>query len=110
MKRILLAVLCTGLLSVNGAFAIRYEAPNGGNANFYPLMQHQLEQQETLDFTQSPENYKKRREAKDASQGTVVRSSTYNPNYTPNYGSTGIQQTHPVNMFFTKDANGNIRI
>ena len=112
MRKFLMAVLCAGLLSVNGAFAIRYEAPNGGNASFYPLMQHQLEQQETLDFSTNPEGYKQKRDAKDAVRGTIVRSNTYNQNYTPNYGITNTQpSTHPVNnMFFTKDANGNIRI
>lgn len=106
------AALFSGAVCVNGAFAYTYyEAPNGGNMNFYPLMQHQMEQQETLDFTKDPENYKKKREAKDAqNNASVVRKSNYNPNYLPNYGMTGVQQTHPVNMRFVKDANGNIRI
>ncbi len=111
MRRILLVSLCALFMSANGAFAYgRYEAPNGGNINFYPLMQYQLEQQETLDFKNNPEEYKQKREAKDLQDGTIVRKQTYNPSYSPNYGGTGLQQTHPVNMFFTKDADGNIKI
>ncbi|MBR1424910.1 hypothetical protein IJ579_05050 [bacterium] len=111
MKRILLLSLCLVLAGVNGAFAFgHYEAPNGGNMSFYPLMQQQIEHQETLDFTKNPENYKQKREAKDAKNGTVVRNSGYNPSYGPNYGGTGLQQVHPVNMRFIKDANGNIKI
>ncbi len=116
MKRILLGTAiaaCMVTMCTSGAFAFTYyEAPNGGNMNFYPLMQHQMEQQETLDFQNNPESYKQRREAKDAAtSGTVIRNTSgYNPYYSPNYGSTGLQQVHPVNMFFVKDASGNIRI
>ena len=37
-----------------------YQPPNVGNSNFYPLMQHQMEKEETLDFVNDSENYKKR--------------------------------------------------
>ena len=90
-----------------GAYTL-YEAPNAGNMNFYPMMQRQMEQEETLDFVNNPEGYKEKREAKDA--GNKIRNSNFNPNYTPNYGGTFLHPVHPVQMQFTKDANGNIRI
>ena len=90
-----------------GAYTL-YEAPNAGNMNFYPMMQRQMEQEETLDFVNNPEGYKEKREAKDA--GNKIRNSNFNPNYTPNYGGAFLHPVHPVQMQFTKDANGNIRI
>lgn len=108
------ALFCIGLLStiilgVNCASAYTlYEAPNAGNLNFYPMMQRQMEQTETLDFVNNPEDYKKKREAKD--EGNKIRQSNFNPNYSPNYGGTYLHPVHPVQMQFTKDANGNIKI
>lgn len=97
-------ILCAS--SVN-AYTL-YEAPNAGNMNFYPMMQRQMEQEETLDFVNNPEAYKEKREAKD--NGNKIRNSNFNPNYSPNYGGTYLHPVHPVQMQFTKDANGNIRI
>ena len=117
MKKILLGTAvaaCVFTLSTSGAFAYSYyEAPNGGNMNFYPLMQHQMEQQETLDFQNNPEGYKQKRDAKDAASGasTVVRNNSgYNPYYTPSHSNTSLQYTRPSSMFFVKDESGNIKI
>ena len=85
-----------------------YEAPNAGNMNFYPMMQRQMEQQETLDFANDSENYRKKRDAKN--DGNTVRQSNYNPNYSPNYGGTFLHPVHPVQMQFIKDASGSIKI
>lgn len=90
-----------------GAYTL-YEAPNAGNMNFYPMMQRQMQQEETLDFVNNPEGYKERREAKD--NGNKIRNSNFNPNYSPNYGGAFLHPVHPVQMQFTKDASGNIRI
>jgi hypothetical protein len=110
MKKILglsaVIALIAGANSV-GAYTL-YEAPNAGNMNFYPMMQRQMQQEETLDFVNNPEGYKERREAKD--NGNKIRNSNFNPNYSPNYGGAFMHPVHPVQMQFTKDANGNIRI
>lgn len=104
-KSLLIATLLIG----GSAFATPiYQAPNVGNSNFYPLMQYQMEKQETLDFINDSENYKKKREQKD--NENKMRESNFNPNYTPNYGGTYLHPVHPVQMQFTKDENGNIKI
>lgn len=108
MKKILFAMLLVLPLSTLTANASIYEAPNAGNLNFYPMMQRQMEAQETLDFVNNPENYKQKREAKD--NENKKRESRFNPNYSPNYGGAFLQQVHPVQMQFTKDNDGSIKI
>ncbi len=109
MKKSLLFTLLCMTISSSVAFAVPvYQAPNVGNMNFYPLMQHQMEKQETLDFVNDSENYKQKREKKD--NENKMRESNFNPNYTPNYGGTYLHPVHPVQMQFTKDENGNIKI
>ncbi len=112
MKRFLLAGLCAGLLSVNiASAAVMYEPPNGGNINFYPLMQQQFEQQETLDFADKPEQYKERREAKDKQSNIVKQKLNSSPYYQAGFGNYS-RQARPATggMRFVKDADGNIRI
>ena len=105
MKKSLLLGICVLFVSANFAAAAPFNpVPNGGNSEFYPLMQYQMEKQETLDFMNDSENYKKKREEKDN------KNSNFNPNYTPNYGSKGSSAIQPVKMQFVKDANGNIVI
>ena len=89
------------------AFPI-YQAPNGGNSDFYPLMQHQLEKQETLDFVNDSENYKKKRDKKNVKN--KINESNFNPNYAPNYGATYTNSVQPVQMQFTQGADGSIKI
>ena len=112
MKRILLGIgIIFGIaaLTLSTNAAPMYTAPNVGNSNFLPMMQSQMEKEETLDFVNDSENYKKKREAKNNSENTI-RESHFNPNYTPNYGGTYLHPGHPVQMQFTRDANGNIKI
>ena len=71
-------------------------------------MMHQLEKEETLDFVNNSEEYSKKREAKD--NENKIRSSNFNPNYTPNYGGTYLHPVHPVSMQFTRGENGTIKI
>ncbi|MBR1460896.1 hypothetical protein IJ596_04615 [bacterium] len=112
MKKILLGM---GIVFGVAAFTLSanampmYTAPNAGNSSFLPMMQSQMEKQETLDFVNDSENYKKKREAKYNSEN-AVRESNFNPNYSPNYGGTYLHPVHPVQMQFSKDANGNIKI
>lgn len=112
MKKILLGmgiIFGVAALTLGANAAPMYTAPNVGNSSFLPMMQSQMEREETLDFVNDSENYKKKREAKDNSENTI-RQSNYNPNYAPNYGGTYLHPVHPVQMQFTRDANGNIKI
>lgn len=109
MKKVLLlsvifAFGCCGAHAINPT----YTAPNASNMNFYPLMQHQMEKEETLDFINHSEDYKERREAKD--NENKIRNSNFNPNYTPNYGATYLHPVHPVSMQFVRGDNGTIKI
>ena len=110
MKKILFGLGFVAVVSLlsGSADASIYEAPNMGNLNFYPLMQYQMEKQETLDFVNHPEEYEKRREAKD--NENKIRNSNFNPNYSPNYGGTYLHPVHPVTMQFTKGSDGQIKI
>ncbi|MBD5401243.1 hypothetical protein HDR58_00365 [bacterium] len=117
MKNILLKAMIIGLIagmSSSTALAVYYQAPNAGNMNFYPLMQHQIEKQETLDFINNPEDYKEKRERKDAQldyeQGKrnttpYIKPTSFNLNSNKNQ-----ELPEPVPMEFTKDENGQIKI
>ncbi len=109
MKKILLT-LSVLLFTVNISHAINptYTAPNASNMDFYPMMQYQMEKQETLDFANDPENYTKKREIKD--NENKIRNTNFNPNYTPNYGGAYLHPVHPVSMQFTKSEDGTIKI
>ncbi len=112
MKKILLGmgiVFCVSAFTLTANAMPMYTAPNAGNSSFLPMMQSQMEKEETLDFINDSENYKKKREAKYNSENTI-RGSHFNPNYSPKYGGTYLHPVHPVQMQFTKDANGNIKI
>ena len=109
MKKSLLLGLCAAFLSCGYAFSVpAFQPPNGGNSEFYPMMQYQMEKQETLDFINDSENYKEKRKKKD-SKNVAKESSNFNPNYTPNYGINNVHYTQPA-MQFTTDENGNIKI
>ena len=63
MKKVLLTALLlsftTGIASANYG----YLGPTTeSNRNFQPLMKHQFEREETLDFEKDPEHYKEKRE------------------------------------------------
>lgn len=107
MKKILLvSLLAFGMVYPLAAQAVPYnylEAPNGSNRNFTGLMQHQFEKEETMDFIDNPEEYKIKREKKDAYLD-YQEGKTQMP-------ATQLNQQPAVNkMEFTKDENGQIRI
>lgn len=113
-KNLLLLLLAIFTIGCNCSFAAMnyYQAPNAGNMNFYPLMQHQMEKEETLDFINNPEDYKNKREAKDAQLDYQEGKTDINPYLTParvNIQSNRFQST-PSSMEFKKDENGQIRI
>lgn len=119
MKKVLLTISILSLGNIfSGTMAANfYQAPNAGNLNFYPMMQHQMEKQETLDFVNNPEAYKEKREAKDAQLDYIEGKTNFNPSYKPtsfNLNSTrdnNIQELpEPKKMEFSKDGNGQIII
>lgn len=86
------------------------DVPNAGNRNFQPLMQQKFEKEESLDFINNPEDYKEKREKKDA----ILDYQEGKTNEVPAFlkPKIDIQTTRPGNnnMEFTKDENGQIRI
>lgn len=121
MKKILLSIGILGfaaILGTNTANAINYytnPTPNGGNMNFYPLMQHQMEKEETLDFINNPENYKQKRETKEDKLDYQEGKSGINPYLKPTSINLGGKKLNPLQaspspMEFTKDENGQIKI
>lgn len=99
MKKILLLtaifVMGTGI-----ANAFEYLGPiNEGNRNFAPLKQHQFEKQETLDFVNNPNEYKVKREKKDAYLNHQEEKQQINNN-----------RPTQAPMEFTKGEDGQIRI
>jgi len=108
MKKLLvgMGIMCF-LLCANSSFASKFEAaPNAGNMDFYPMMQRQMEQEETLDFANHPEQYEKNREKKD----NLVKKSKFDPNYTPDYSNGFFKKNNSNKMQFTKEADGSIKI
>ncbi len=114
MKKVLLGLAVLSFTASNFAVAVPYyyQAPNAGNMNFYPMMQRQMEEEQTLDFINNPEDYKQKREAKDAQLDYQEGKTDINPYLKPTTFNLGKQKPNPVqsNMEFTKDENGQIRI
>ncbi|MBP3820454.1 hypothetical protein J6G99_02285 [bacterium] len=109
MKKIGISLALLMFTSSN-AFAVNptYIAPNAGNMDFYPMMQTQIEKQETLDFKKDPEQYKEKRKKKNSKNELI--DTKFNPNYVPNFNGTYLHPTYPAPMKFIKDENGNIKI
>lgn len=107
MKKVLfgLGFVATISLLSGSANASFYEAPNMGNLNFYPLMQYQMEKQETLDYANDPEHYRDKRDKKNAELDV---NSKFNPHFKTHY--SGLTPKTQTQMEFVKDASGNIKI
>lgn len=112
MKKLLLGIALLGMLMQNAALAVNYyEAPNAGNMNFRPLMQYQMEKKETLDFVNNPEDYKQKREEKNAQLDYQEGKTDINPYLKPtSFGLSGAKVQPAQPMEFSKDENGEIRI
>ncbi len=116
MKKILLNLLAISTIfaGISPAFAYPYgylETPNGGNSNFRPIMQQKFEKEESLDFINNPEEYKEKREKKDAILDYQEGKTTEVPEFLK--PKINIQNSTPganSNMQFVKDENGQIRI
>lgn len=116
MKKLLLSLTMLSLLVPNTVLAnYLYQTPTAGTMNFYPMMQRQMEKEETLDFVNKPEEYKQKREAKDA-QLDYEQGKIQSPYFKPTRMDINANhlKSSPVvqdsNMEFTKDENGQIRI
>jgi hypothetical protein len=84
-------------------------ATNEGSRDFAPLMQYQFEKQETLDFSNNPEEYKQKRETKnrylDYQEGKVDLTPDVKTQYNLNNSAPGTN-----NLQFIKGDDGQIRI
>lgn len=117
MKKILLLnLLAVATISAGSipSFAYPYgymDTPNAGNRNFQPIMQQKFEKEESLDFINNPEEYKEKREKKDAILDYQEGKTTEVPEFLK--PKINIQNSAPganSNMQFVKDENGQIRI
>ena len=110
MKKVLLTALLFGF-TVSGAFAnYGYLGPTTEtNRNFQPLMKHQFEREETLDFSKDPEHYKEKREKKEKFIEYSQPKVEIPPAAATQYN---LQGTRPGsnNLQFIKDENGKIKI
>lgn len=86
------------------------DTPNEGNRNFSGLLQRQFEKNEAMDFIDNPEEYKVKREKKDAYLDYKEGKTTDIPaSLKP---QINVNNTSPAanKMEFTKDENGQIKI
>ncbi len=109
MKRALLIGFMLGLTPISAYASYNYLSPTTeSNRNFQPLMKHQFEKEETLDFTNNPEEYKIKRERKEKLIEQQQKISV------PPSAATqfNLQGTRPGsnNLQFIKDEDGKIRI
>lgn len=115
MKKILLLLGIIGL-TITGlsAYASSYDyigAPNAGNRNFAPLMKQQFEKEETMNFIQDPDEYKVKRERKDAYLDYKEGKTTEIPEFLKPKIDVQTTRLQPNNsMQFTTDENGQIKI
>ena len=111
MKKLLSILFFIFFLGSQNVLALSptYSNPTASTMDFYPLMQYQMEKQETLDFVNDSENYKQKRAKKDAENEYRAGNKNFNPNYGSNSSLTRFLN-NSENMQFTTDSNGNIII
>lgn len=114
MKKILFStVAIIAICTVAGsAFAYNYLGPtNEANRNFQPIMQHRFEKQETMDFVKDPEEYKIKRQKKDAYLDYKEGKTQKIPEFMkPKFNINSTQRPVQTNMEFTKGTDGQIHI
>lgn len=113
MKKILLSTIAfCGLLAASAisAQAYNYLGPtNEANRNFQPIMQHRFEKEETMDFVKDPDQYKIKRQKKDAYLDYKEGKTTEVPEFMkPKININSTQR--PSSMEFTKGTDGQIHI
>ena len=110
MKKILLGLVLTAFTTSCAYAGYGYLSPTTeSNRNFQPLMKHQFERQETLDFANNPEEYKEKREKKEKFLDYQQSKVEIPPAAATQYN---LQGTRPGsnNLQFVKDENGKIKI
>jgi len=111
MKKILLSAITIGLSATLSANAFEYLAPtNEATRNFSPIIRHQFEKQETMDFINKPEEYKIKREKKDAYLDYKEGKTNEIPSFLKPQINVENQVPATTNMEFKKDENGQIKI
>ncbi len=114
MKKVLLTTAILGAFTLTTCHAANagygyLAAPNEGNRNFSTLMQHQFEKEETLDFINTPEQYKEKREKKEKFLDYQSGKVDIPPSVQTQFNLQG-SRPGSNNMQFIKDENGKIRI
>ena len=111
MKKFLAMLFVVSFVSCGNVFAVSptYYNPTASTMDFYPLMQHQMEKEATLDFTKDAENYKEKRAKKDAENEYRAGNKNFNPNFSFSKKLTN-PKSDSSNMQFSTDQNGNIII
>ena len=113
MKKLLLtssiAIVCTLIFS-SATQAYNYLGPtNEANRNFQPIMQHRFEKQETMDFVKDPDEYKVKRQKKDAYLDYKEGKTTEIPEFMkPKININSTQR--PTNMEFSRGSDNQIHI
>ncbi|MBE7713517.1 MAG: hypothetical protein E7Z87_07225 [Cyanobacteria bacterium SIG26] len=114
MKKILLATMAllgTFIITNLSAQAYNYLGPtNEANRNFQPIMQHRFEKEETMDFVKDPDQYKIKREKKDAYLDYKEGKTTEIPEFMKPKININSTQKPATNMEFTKGNDGQIHI
>ena len=115
MKKALLTLgIINLLLAGSNVYASSYDyigAPNAGNRNFAPLMKQQFEKKETMNFIQDPDEYKVKREKKDAYLDYKEGKTSEMPDFLKPKIDIETTRLKPTNsMQFTTDENGQIKI
>ena len=115
MKRFLLTTAILGvfaLTSTNVSFGVPYgylSPTSEGTSQLAPLMEYEFEKQETLDFKNSPEQYKKKREKKnkylDYQEGRLDLTPDVKTQYQMQNSGPGTN-----NLQFIKGDDGQIKI
>lgn len=110
MKKVLLTVLLFSFTAGSVMANYGYLGPTTEtNRNFQPLMKHQFEREETLDFAKDPENYKDKREKKEKLIEYSQPKVEIPPAAATQYNLQG-SRPGSNNLQFVKDADGKIKI
>ena len=110
MKKVLLTVLLLSFTTSIASANYGYLGPTTeSNRNFQPLMKHQFEREETLDFQKEPELYKEKREKKEKLMQYQQPKLEIPPAAATQFN---LQGTRPGsnNLQFVKDKDGKIKI
>lgn len=110
MKKVLLTALLLSFTAGSAFANYGYLSPTTEvNRNFQPLMKHQFEREETLDFAKDPEHYKENREKKEKFIQYQTNKIEIPPAAATQYNLQG-SRPGSNNLQFVKDKDGKIKI